>query len=79
MANKRDLLKLIRMNCAECMGGVRAIEGVWPIENPSDVNSCPAEKCGFWVYRMGRDPEKNPLYQEAARRNFGLPATAGRE
>ena len=75
MATKRDLLKLIRMNCAECMGGVRAIEGVWPISNIGDVDSCPAEKCGFWIYRFGVDPNPNPKSVERNRKNLGLDRT----
>ena len=60
MATKRDLLRMIRMFCAECMGGPRATEGVWPIENISYVADCTAPECIWFAYRFGRDPDKNP-------------------
>jgi len=55
MATKADLLKLIRQNCAECMGGPRATVDEWPIKNPADVANCTAPECGFYLYRTGKD------------------------
>ena len=71
MATKKDLLKLIRMNCSECMGGKRAVNGIWPVENPSDIESCTAPECVFFKYRSGHDPDKDKGRQERARLNFG--------
>jgi len=59
MASKGDLLKLIRRNCSECMGGPRAMEGVYPPPNPGDIASCTAPECAFFVYRFGKDPKKS--------------------
>ena len=61
MATKRDLLRMIRMFCAECMGGPRATEGIWPIQNISDVADCTASECIWFAYRFGRDPDKRVL------------------
>ena len=70
---KAGLLKLIRQNCSECMGGPRASENVWPVPNPSDIDACSAPKCAFFVYRRGEDPVKNPIRQKLAReRGFGM-------
>lgn len=68
MATKRDLLKLIRANCSECMGGPRACAGVWPIPNPSEIEGCTSEECAFYKYRLGKDPHKNPARVLAAKR-----------
>ena len=61
MATKRDLLRMIRMACSECMGGPRATKGVWPIQNPSEVADCTAPECIWFSYRFGRDPDKRVL------------------
>jgi len=55
MATKTDLLRLIRQNCAECMGGTRAIENEWPVKNPADIANCTAPECPFYPFRMGKD------------------------
>ena len=68
MATKTDLLKLIRANCSECMGGPRVCDGNWPVTNPSDIEGCAAENCAFYKYRFGQDPDKNPLRVLAAKR-----------
>lgn len=59
MASKGDLLKLIRRNCSECMGGPRATEGVYPPPNPGEIADCTAPECGFFIYRFGKDPVKS--------------------
>jgi hypothetical protein len=56
MATKRQLLKLIRLNCSECMGGPRASKGRWPISNIANVDGCTASECGFYPYRFASDP-----------------------
>lgn len=61
VATKRDLLRMIRMACSECMGGSRATKGIWPIQNPSEVADCTAPECIWFAYRFGRDPDKRVL------------------
>lgn len=68
MATKASILKVIRANCSECMGGPRVCEGVWPVPNPSDIEACSADECAFYKYRFGEDPDKNPARVLAAKR-----------
>lgn len=68
MATKSDFLKMIRLFCAECMGGPRATENVWPISNISDVETCSAPECIWFIYRFGKDPNPNPKRQEIGRK-----------
>ena len=71
MANKRELLMMVRQFCSECMGGLRATEDVWPVQNPSDIADCTAPKCVWFKYRFGVDPDKNPKRVALARKHFG--------
>ena len=68
MATKRELLKKIRQFCSECMGGPRATRDIWPIPNISDVESCTAPECVWYVYRFGKDPEPNPVRVAAGKK-----------
>jgi hypothetical protein len=43
-------------------------ENVWPVKNPKDIEECCAPECGWFPYRFGKDPEKNPARVEAGRR-----------
>ena len=62
MATKRDLLRMVRLFCCECMGGSRASEGKWPIsEHIQDIKDCTAPECVWFPYRFGRDPEKRKM------------------
>lgn len=57
MTTKAQLLKLIRENCIQCMGGAMG-----------EVGQCTAEKsCNFWPFRFGKDPNKNEAKARAAR------------
>lgn len=60
MASKHDILMKVRQFCSECMGGPRAGENIWPVNNPSDITNCTDKKCIWYQYRFGSDPEKNP-------------------
>lgn len=71
MATKTELLKMVRMFCAECMGGPRATEGVWPVENRSDIATCTAPECIWFGYRFGSDPHPNPKKVQAGYRMSG--------
>lgn len=63
-----QLLRKVRQFCSECVGGVRMSENVWPVKNPKDIEECCAPECGWFPYRFGKDPEKNPARVEAGRR-----------
>lgn len=47
--SKSTILKAIKENCIECMGG-----------QASEVKLCELEKCTLYKYRMGKDPDKKP-------------------
>ena len=51
---KRPLLKVIRENCIDCMGGIA-----------SDVKGCEITNCSFWPYRLN----KNPFYKSNSKGN----------
>jgi hypothetical protein len=70
VATKRDFLKMIRLFCSECVGGPRAAEGVWPIQNIKDVADCTAPGCVWFKYRFGTDPDKNPKRVALARKHL---------
>jgi hypothetical protein len=57
MTTKNQLLKVIRKQCVECMGG-----------QEREAEKCVAPRCGLFPYRSGRDPEPNAARTEAARR-----------
>ena len=67
MTTKRELLKMVRQFCSECMGGPRASEDVWPISNIKEVRECCAPKCVWFRYRFGVDPDKDPEAVERGR------------
>lgn len=53
MTTKSELLKVIRKNCIECMGGY-----------DGEVFRCTAPKCEMFDYRMGKDPRPNRAKSE---------------
>jgi hypothetical protein len=68
MTTKRELLKMVRLFCSECMGGPRSGEKIWPIGNPGDIDKCSAIECIWWEYRDARDPYPNPAKQSQGRK-----------
>lgn len=66
---KTGLLKLVRLNCCECMGGPRASEGIWPVSQMDDIAGCTSPQCAFYPYRFGKDPVKSQKRVEMGRRN----------
>ena len=58
MATKKELLKMVRQFCSECMGGPRATEQVWPVINPGEIGLCTAPECIWFKYRFAKDPDK---------------------
>ena len=76
MTTKRELLKLVRMFCSECMGGPRATEGIWPVGNIADIASCTAPECIWFDFRFGRDPCPNVSEKQLERlREMGYKRT----
>jgi hypothetical protein len=65
MTTKSELLKMIRMNCSQCMGEVAQT----PVKNPSDIEACTSKACIYFEYRFGKDPYPSPSRQ-AGGRNF---------
>ena len=59
MTTKKELLRLIRLNCSECIGGARASERISPVRNPGDIEGCTCEDCAFYPFRFGADPKPN--------------------
>lgn len=47
--SKSAILKAIKENCIECMGG-----------QVSEVKMCELEKCKLYKYRLGKDPDRTP-------------------
>lgn len=59
MTTKAELLRRIRENCVECMGGVA-----------SEVPLCTSPKCKFFEFRTGHDPRPNQSKSEAVRKQW---------
>lgn len=68
MTTKRDFLKFIRFHCSECMGGPRMNQNKLPIPNPANVDTCPAVACGWFDFRMGKDPFPHPSHIRQGRK-----------
>lgn len=58
MTTKNQLLKIVRQNCIECMGG-----------QPSLVEGCTSPKCQYYEFRFGSDPYKNKNKVAQGRKN----------
>jgi hypothetical protein len=58
MTTKNQLLKVIRKQCVECMGG-----------QVGEIEKCTAPKCSLFSYRSGHDPEPNAGNVERGRKN----------
>ena len=57
MTTKAELLRTIRLNCIDCMGG-----------HPGYVKECTSGNCRMYPFRMGADPRPNQAKAELARR-----------
>lgn len=55
MTTKAELLKRIRLNCQEYMGGPRACEGQLG-HKIEDIEGCTCPQCAFYPFRFGSDP-----------------------
>lgn len=56
MTTKTALLKVIRAQCLECVGGVQA-----------EVHLCTAPMCSLYPFRNGKDPAVNKAKSERAK------------
>jgi len=61
MTTKADLLKRIRLNCIDCMGGYL-----------KEIVSCTSKSCQFYNFRSGSDPWPNQVKSANSRKNFSL-------
>jgi hypothetical protein len=52
MTTKKDLLKLVRKCCLECVG-----------DNSQEVESCTSLGCVWYPYRFGKDPKPSKKRQ----------------
>ena len=59
MTTKLNILKAIRQQCVECMGG-----------QLGEIPLCTAPKCSLFPYRMGKDPEPNQNKGRNLRNDF---------
>ncbi|RJR26565.1 MAG: hypothetical protein C4582_01510 [Desulfobacteraceae bacterium] len=57
MTTKKAILKNIRANCIECMGG-----------QAQEVQNCSSPACRLFPYRMGRDPAPSRKGEAARKR-----------
>lgn len=67
MTTKAELLKKIRLNCAECMGAGRAREMEFATCS-QDIANCTDSLCIFFEFRFGKDPNPNPCKVEQGRK-----------
>ena len=57
MTTKAELLKRVRLNCVECMGGPRYSKNhAGNIQHAEDIDQCTAPECAFYPFRHGKDP-----------------------
>ena len=49
MTTKAELLKVIRLQCIECMGGVQ-----------SEIPKCTSPDCSLFDFKSGKDPRPHP-------------------
>ena len=57
MTTKAELLKRVRLNCVECMGGPRYSENTQRVaHHVEDIEECTGGGCAFYPFRFGKDP-----------------------
>jgi len=56
MTTKAELLKVIRLQCEECMGSESARKGEFDQTARNLVVDCTAPKCSLFPFRLGKDP-----------------------
>ena len=61
---KAEILKAIRKNCIECMGGVI-----------SEIEKCTSPKCSLFALRAGKDPSPCKTKGDAMRMRFSSKKT----
>lgn len=71
MTTKAELLKRIRLNCQECMGGSIACEGQTG-HKVEDIEGCTCPECAFYPFRMGVDPWPNAKKVAQGKAHFAL-------
>jgi hypothetical protein len=59
MSTKKTLLKVIRQQCIDCMGGQLA-----------EIPLCTSPKCSLFAFRMGKDPCPSKTIGDTTRQRF---------
>jgi len=58
MTTKGELLKVVKLQCQECMGSTVARNGEYDQTAANLVEGCTAPECRLFPYRVGKDPWK---------------------
>lgn len=58
MTTKGELLKVIRLQCEECMGSEKARKREFSETARNLVTGCTAPECSLFPFRLGSDPWK---------------------
>ena len=74
MTTKAELLKLVRLNCSECLGGHRAHLNL-SVNNPSEIEGCTGRECVYFDFRFGKDPYPNKNKSRASQERYLSGAT----
>jgi len=76
MTTKAELLKVIKLECQNCMGSPVARKGELDGEAGNLVKICTASDCNLYPYRMGRDPAPSKK-RVAMGKKLGFPSATG--
>ena len=68
MTTKRELLKVIKLQCEECMGSMVARKGDLDGEAGNLVRGCTVPECSLHPFRSGRDPWPSQSKVETGRK-----------
>lgn len=71
MTTKAELLRVIRLQCEECMGSSRARKREFSQEARNLVVECSALECSLFPFRLGNDPwPKKKILPETQRKGL---------
>ena len=80
MTTKAELLKRVRLNCVECMGGPRYSKNhAGNIQHAEDIDQCTAPECAFYPFRFGKDPKPPKSQVESGHRLAARNKHSGRK
>lgn len=71
MTTKAELLKVVRLQCEECMGSAVARKREFSQEARNLVMGCTAPECSLFPFRLGKDPwPKKKILPETQRKGL---------